>query len=333
MKVCKNDLVIAKLDDGKVKLFCIKGDTKEGYPAIVEASKLENRRVSVVLPKKSIVVNLGQKKAVLYGTVYGQKIEPLRYSKDLDGWGFIDCYRKMTKIEKKAVNKALAFVWKDLEKHKLTFIAPLTIEVRNKAGKWAGFYKKSDKQEHDLITIGPKDIQFESLVPLLRHEAFHGVYFNGVTDKYKVKWVKLYLEYVKLHVTTSKQLEEARARLEDAGSIKTCLAELKELQGSEDERADDPMSIFRECLGYATSNHNLDKDEINLMLEDGDDLKGIWPRHVFDISEPTVVMTEYAMTKPGEFFAEAGRLYLEGKCPKRVKKLMAKTLAHLVTEN
>lgn len=325
-KLSKGDYIIASSEQGKFQFLKVRSASADVIKAVVEQSQVENKRVSIEIKPEEVVLNMGRRPK--FGRVYGQLIEPLRAIKTFDDWGELHYYRKLDKEEKRVLRKALDFVMQEFRRRKLTFIFPITVELRNKAGRWSGFYKSSpkiDNMHNHLTVLGPKEYQYESLVHLIRHELGHAVWFKGVTNKMRLRWIKLYTHYMKLNTAKLEKIKAIRKALENTRSLDDYRSQLK------DEEDDKTLDVLDECVDYVRSTFNLDADEVEILIDSGESLVEYWPKHPFDSADPQGegVMSEYGMTNPREFFAEAFRLYLEGKAGKRLTKLMDKTLSRL----
>lgn len=332
----KGDFVVASQGENKFQLVKVLGASADKIIGKIEASKVEGgKRVSIEVAPEDVVLNLGNEPK--YGRVYGQLVEPLRSTLEYKEWGEIHFYRRMSKDEKKILKKALDKVYADLVKRKLTFVLPITIEIRHKQGRWAGHYKTHpniDNQHNHLTCFKPKEFTLEGMVELARHEIAHAIYFQGVPSAMRLKWIKLYTHYLKLHTAKIETLLKLRKGLEktkDLREFKSTLINSDDESGTA-KKTFSKADFLDECISFIKSTFNLDNDEVELLIEREESLEAYWPKHPFDLSHEhnyESVMTEYGMTKPTEFFAEAFRLYLEGKSGKKIKKLMEKTLSRL----
>lgn len=331
MKVHKGEFIIVKGEKANsYKLYKVLKADGDKITARTEASKVESKRVTDSIDPANIVTNLG--KNCPYGRVYGQLVEPLRGVLKYKKWGEIHFYRRMDKQEKKTLKRALDKVYNEFVKLKLTFVLPITIEIRNKQGRWDGHYKHSsriDNEHNHLTCFKPPEFTMERCVSLIRHEMAHAIYYLGVPSPLRLKWIKLYMHYLKLHTAKLETIKSLRKGLEKARDLKVFR---DSLEGDEDEKFGE-ADVLDECISFIKSTFNLDTDEVALLIEREDSLETYWPKHPFDLSQEhnyEAVMTEYGMTKPGEFFAEAFRLHLESKSGKKIKKLMLRTLSRLV---
>lgn len=331
MSVKKGDYFIAE-EGKKFKLYKALHPTADSIKAVVEASKLDGKREITQVDPLTVVLNLGRKPK--YGRVYGQLIEPLRKCRQYKQWGDIHFYRRLDKFERKSLKLGLDAAYKRLVKHRLEFIFPITIEIRHKAGRWDGFYKKDPKYDntHNHMTcFKPQEFTAEGVEELAIHEMGHAVWFQGVPDAVKLQWIELYTYYLTLHTAKMDVIKELRKGLEKARDLSEYRAELRDEE--EEDQQFSHSDILDECIGYIRSTFNLDGQEVDILVERSDSLEPYWPKNPFDLSdakaEASIAMTDYGMTKCVEFFAEAFRLYVYGKSGKKITKLMGKTLARL----
>lgn len=323
MSYKKGEYLIVKADAESKKCLCLKVREDGRAPmATIEASKLEGKREDVKVDPDLVVANLGSQPP--YGRAYGALVEPYRGEQEADHWGVIHFYRRLDKQERKALVLALKKTWRWLHAQRIDGFLPLTIEVRHKQGKYAGFYKISSKLDTDLLTLKPDAFLYQDLPSLIIHEAFHGVWFRLLTDALKVRWISLYTYYIKLSTAAPETIDRIRRQLQIAHSIQACKEKLKE--NSDEEDVLNPLALLDECLDYINTHYKLSNDHIDLMLAAGKNLKSYWPKHALDLSKANAIITEYAMTKVEEFFAEAGRVFYENKAPRRVRKLMKRTI-------
>jgi len=332
----KGDYLITKTPSDKKILVKVLHTDSEGIKGRVEASKVENRRVSLDVERDTIIANLGQRPP--FGTVYGTLVEPLLRTDDIENWGEIHFYRRLKKVEKKALRLAFETVWKKVVvKYKLKDVMPITFEVRHAKGRWAGFYRNLPKHECHCITLKPKGFLLDDTIELLVHELAHAIDCKLVPPKLKAKWIKLYTYYITLTTLKSSQIAKVREELEASGSIAEFKANLADDDAEEedDKKKSKDLSqidILDECLSYIQSNFNLRPREINLLLSEQESLEQYWPKHAMDIADATAgeaVMTEYGLTNADEFFAESFRLFIKGGAGKKITKLMKTTLKGL----
>lgn len=317
----------------RMEFVKVRSADKDTIIAVKEQSLIEGKRVKAEYAPEQIVLNMGPK--TRFGTVYGNKIEPLLAQFEVDDWGEVHVYRRLEKGEKSLIVKAMGRVFKEMKKRKLDHVFPVTTEVRTKHGRWAGHYHISDKYEdsphNHMICLHPKEIDAE-IVSLLRHELGHAVWYLSVPDKVKMKWVSMFVKSVERMTAKREVLKELLEELETGRDLPLLRAGLKEEAEAEEGKSFHKIDVLDECLDYIKSTFHLDKEGLDIVINNSKSLERYWPKNPMDLSsvkENPAVMTEYGMTSVIEFFAEAFRLYMEGKAAKSVKKLMDKTLSRL----
>lgn len=266
-----------------------------------------------------IVANLGSKPQI--GKAYGIHVEPIRTQVTSKFWGPIQIYRKMDQKEKKSLKKALKESERLIRYSGVESVFPLaSLEIRNKAGKWAGMYRYSSKGQ-DTIKIGPEtlvDHKYNTYV--LMHETGHGVWFRKVSPMIKTQWINLYTKRMTILHYPEKRLKAlARDIVEYENGVRDYMKEIAD---------DDTKIIIKEALSYMKRVYRLMPEDIDLLMESNrKNLYDYWPV-VSDISTPLLDVSSYAGVSVREFFAESFAYYTTGKIlPKDVTKLMKRTLS------
>lgn len=291
---------------------------------------VESDETTVVLDfePEIVVANLGKEPAV--GKVYGANVEPYRKTVQIPEWGNVLLYRKVSKKEAKTVKSAFAASYLTLSKHKATsWLKRLKhIELRSQTGKWAGTYKKNrskDGEPTDVITLNniPLDDQ-KHLEYVILHESAHGIWFHQVSGSIKSRWLELYAKRITVQSFNSKRLDGLlESLIKYQGSINDYMKEMAD---------EEETVILKEVIAYIRKVHKLDKSDLDLLHDTGrsEHLRNVWPS-IADISTSANDPSEYAMTRPTEFFAECISYYLTGtKMSKDIMKACQKTLEKLV---
>lgn len=316
------DYLIVTDPDNDKRRFLARAKTDSAGSTVVDVQVDEAIRglTELSIPFESIVATLGPDPT--YGRAYGCLVEPLRAQRELKNWGELKVYRKFKSGEKEALASAFNSVGKWLDTRKVGLFRPLTIEVRNKSGRYAGKYKFSSRNG-DSIVLHPEAFD-KTTSSLLIHECFHGIWFRQVPLNLVVKWIALYTHYTK--AVTARALKNVRIRLERAGSIRSYRSEHG--PDPEDGPIDGACALLDSCLAYLGTVYGLTARDINILLSQGQSLDKWWPENPVDLSRTTPILGDYATTNVDEFFAEAGRLMYEGiKLPKKIRILMKKTLS------
>jgi hypothetical protein len=261
-----------------------------------------------------------------FGTVFGVKIEPYRGSKDTP-MGRIDFHRKLSPVERKNLMKACSAVYKRTKGTSIGKLWPLDhIEIRPKQGKYAGSYKhfgaSTLAENRDIITLRPEIFDRELSEYMIWHETAHGVWYHMVPQKVKARWITAYSRRLSLSKIDDDQLKTILHDIEREGSVGGYLSTVE----------DEEKTVVREVLKNIKRVHRLDKNNLDLLLFQNKSIAEFWPTY-YELSEPSVIdVSEYAMTKVEEFFAECVAWQKVGrKMPKAIEKLLQQTLSRLVT--
>jgi hypothetical protein len=275
------------------------------------------------VPKKHVIAVLGTRPH--FGTAYGCRVEPFFRTIEHEAWGSIHLFRKMEKEDKLLLRKALGSTHSKLKREGLTGFLPLDLEIRNAKGRYAGMYKFTGKADvRDKMLLHPKvwNDPDQPLPFLIFHEAGHGVWYRLMSVKQKARWIAMYHSYLKISDC-------------DPATVKTLR---DDFCGQSGEHASDfrgqldseeVAPIFDLCIDHITSYHGLSVRNIDNLIDadDGAVLKAMWPTIKVLKTDYEYPITEYAMTKPEEFFAEAFAFAMVGKLvPKRIAALMSSTL-------
>lgn len=289
----------------------------------------DDTSVQIDVEPYNVIANLGPNPP--FGKVFNVNVEPYQRTLTIKDWCDLRVYRSsFTKEERITLVGAFADAYTILKKNKCEgFINRMGyIELRSRAGKWAGTYKYVRTKEGE----GGKDVMSLNNIPLddakylqyvILHEAAHGIWFHMVPIDVRAKWLSLYAK----RITVSKY---------DEKKLRGLLKEVMTYDGSIGdflkEMADDTTSvILKEVIAYIKKVHKLDRFDLDLLHDTGrkDRLERLWPS-MTDIGIPVMDPSEYAMTNPKEFFAETMSYYLTGtKLTGDLMKACVKTLKNL----
>lgn len=323
MNVSKDDYVLLNLGQAKPQLALVLNPKGQAY-LDSGAEKDDAGKNNVRFVPEQVVANLGPDPKV--GQAFGVKIEPYIKSFPYRGWGTIHLFRKLDKLERKALKSGLDRCEKQLKAAKLWKALPIDIYIRPKKGKYAGFYKfkkNKDGTINDSITLNPetlKDPLYNSYI--FAHEVGHAIWFRFVPDHIKAKWLKLYTKRVTVTQTKEKDLKELlRSVTSYNGSLRDYQKELAD---------ENELVLIKEIYSYISKKHRISKEDLEMILtEDRERVKDLWPSHA-ELSETRADVTEYAMVNVREFFAEAFAYHVTGKqLPQDVIKGMSFTVKRL----
>lgn len=313
-KVNVNDILVIQRERG---VGCVKVLGVSGSSLVVrrEESKVENKRVSEDVESKDVLVNLGPDPKP--GSVYGAHVEVFRGSAELEDWGYLHYYKRLSKETKSGMRKAFARAHVKLATLKLLGFLPLVIEIREPKGKYAGYYKVKKDQEFDVVCLKPKmfnsgEIDVKELTGLILHEAGHAVMTRLMPHHVRSKWVGLYARYISAQNIAPKDLRQM----------------LSDIEGGQSLASATNKDVLKLCLSQIHHEHKLRKSDLTTILDSGESIAPYWPTEPWKLREvaetPT---TDYGMTNADEFWAEAFRIHLSGgKLPKRIARVMDTTL-------
>ncbi len=317
----KGDYLIVKFE-GKSKLILatsLSGDIGKGF---LEETESEEER-TVNFGTEFIVANLGREPVP--GSVYGVKVEPLLKAMEAPDWGELAIYRKLEVEERKVLGASLKRVYKSLDKQGLSYFMPLRLEIRQKNGKYAGYYKLR-KNKPPIMCLKPPTFHLsnDEIDALLYHESGHGLFMHSsFPQQLKATWIKLFQKRVLCKGVKQDALDQILDAIYDySGSIKDFY---------KDEASDDTQVILRECLSHIKRVRRLDAEKLDiLLLQRGrGSLDKIWPKYT-DLTSTFEDVSSYSMTNADEFFAEAMMFsQMKVELPKDIEKLMKETLSEI----
>ncbi|QJT71183.1 hypothetical protein GR11A_00146 [Vibrio phage vB_VcorM_GR11A] len=319
----KGDFLIVKDEKDRNHLVQAVNVTKGQVQGAIEKDRyIEGRETKyLTVDKERVVLNLGEKPMV--GSVYGCRVNPLQTQTESDigqVWVFRDGVdKKVRKQIVKAINKA----WSTMTARGLDgFADELRFEVHPAKGKYAGmYYTFSEKSERfDMVKLMPKELEADVIIDLLYHEFGHGLENRLFTPELSDKWIKLYHSYTEITMATKKQVEQARKDVLEQGSHGVASSVLEEFSAS----------VIEGCVDWIAENHFIDGDRLETLIDQGHDLKELWPTTEIPVSTITSPIGEYSEKNPSEFWCEALRFKLGGhSLPKKIDKLVNKTLKQL----
>ncbi len=320
MRVADNDYIIAKVGFKNMLVLVTSAKDHSGYPET--DPDLDTGEKTIKYNPDEIVANLGASPA--FGKAFGINIEPFSHTIKHSFWGNINFYRKLDAKESKALKRGFAKAKEALEKEDCFGFLPLTVEIRNKQGKYAGKYVcKTDKktsETRDRLVISAEtllDPVYNSYIVL--HEAGHGVWYRQVDDEIKTRWLKLYTK--RIGVTKYKESDLKRVYdgfMDYSGNINDYVKEMA---------SDEDVLLIKEVLSYMFKKRRLDRHDILLLSESHSSMVlENWPT-VAELTEAKADVSEYSCVNVREFFAECFAFYMGGKTlPRDVMKAMKNTL-------
>lgn len=287
------------------------------YKCIREKHIIDGTNTVDTFSPSDVMVNLG--KAPHYGTVYCVKVEPIHRKVSSKRWGEIRFFRSFTDDQHAQFSTELNTFARGL-KAKSCLGVPCQIEVRPRQGKYAGMYKYNKSAEFDTLIVKPEDTMVDAQY-ILAHEYAHGIYFRWTPSRLKAKWIRLYHEYVVLTTVSEEDLKAIKEEIQTSGTVGAFMSDC----------ADEDYLIVKACLKAIQQVHGISRNQLDVLMANGETLDDFWPVNTIELSEKEVAITEYARKSVEEFFAEAfAHDFVGRKMPAKVKKLLDFTMSKLV---
>lgn len=309
------DFVLAKLKD-KVELYKLTGvdEVSGGWNAVAEQRNLQ----PVVLAKEELIANLG--KQPQNGKVYGVTINHYRSKTEVEGWGTVYRYRKMSKEEKRILRTAFTKVVTQVTNLGCT-LHPLETWVEEAKGQSESKFKYRPKEvdgvSTDLVIVKPVDL--EQIIPLLLHQAGLSLWWRRLQPEAWAQWILLYHSAVELQEVSSTEISQ----LIDAFASSNLKCKLFNKTLTERE-----SHIFLHCLTYVKDRHLLSVKHLDTLIGSGHDLHPYFDVDAIKLLEQQQLLTIPALASPETFFAEAFALHLTGETVRKpIVQLLELTLA------
>lgn len=319
MKPEKDSYIIVKVGKKNKLGFAHNPERNSCY---LEETLQDEEPVVFEYDEKTLIACLGTKPEV--GSVFGVYVEPHRAEKE-HPLGMVHYYRRMSKLDKKALRSAMDTTVTLLQKHGLDDILPIQrIEIRSAKGRYAGCYKYKlvDGKAQDAMILHPQT--FEDLkynIYVLAHELGHALWYRRLPDAYRARWLALYNSYTTVNNAKRTRLEQLLKALVDSQvSVREFKRDLEE----------DDAALFKEVETYLKRHHKLSPEGLNILLNHNSQTLGeIWPSYA-SLSETEQPISAYGATSVFEFAAESFAFYLTGKqLPKRIDKLMERSIKQM----
>lgn len=295
---------------GKKKLFgFIQRDkvmTSEGEQ--IEVNNAINPEESNLINVDAIITNYGKEP-----DFESLKIEVFNSTYVVPLFGSVTEYRPISEVERKVIKDSLAEMKEDCEKFT---IFPTRINIKINKGKKVGYYKYNKKEDVNEISLMPVAFDKENTKSILYHEVAHAVWENMVPEDVKVKWVRLYDKNMERKKVKSQEIINLRSDLINSG-----------MRISEYIKNMEDGETMKKVAEYIKDLYNLKPQHIDLLVQQGDDLLGYWPKDGIELSEYTPFVSEYATESVEEFFAESFMFYyMKADLPAIVEKAIKYTL-------
>lgn len=317
MPIEKDSYIIVR--QGTKNFLCL-AINPERNRAVIDSTLIDDDPKHIEYDENNLVCNLGPKPKV-GGTAFGVKIHPYISSVDTK-YGPLHFYRELNEREMKSFKKALKSTYDQMLERNLDVFPLSAMRVYPKRGKYAGMYtfRRKSADIWDAVDLFPEtfeDAKYNEY--LLLHEYGHAVWYKMMPSRLKVKWIKLYHKRLEL---TNFLKERLDSLLDECISYQD-----GNLQDFFKELDDESKLVFREVQSHYKKYHKMDGTSLNLLFsEDSEKFASMWPKRS-TVVESKADPSEYAMTKPEEFFAESFAYVMTGRTvAKDIAKLMARTL-------
>lgn len=318
--VSKDDYIVVKKGRKPVLCFVLNSKTQRG---VVEKTLHTDEPEHFTYEEENILCNLGPEPS--HGKIYGIEVMPYKKTIETNLFGPIHIFRDVEKKEITALKKAMKKVREAYKKQASVAFLPLyQIQILPKKGKYAGMYlaKTKGSEVFDIMKLHPETLADPIYNEyLVAHEFAHGLWYRCVSHDLRVKWMKLFQKRKKLSSVSADSLEELCSDVvRYEGGIRDYMKEVAE---------EDDKMILKEVLSFFKKYHSMAAQDVELMLShDSGKLADMWPTTAM-LSESRPDISQYAMTKVEEFFAEAVAYHMTGKqLPKDVQKGLDKTFKH-----
>ena len=309
-----NDYVILDITGGKKDLAKIVAKKGERLKVVLEKDLASDVDQKYEFTSEAVFAVLGPNPKP--GSVYGVKVEPLRSTHDAGFFGTLSVFANFNSKQLAFFEKAMSSVEDKLYKMKLPEL-PFNTELRAPQGKYAGMYKYSPSKDCDTMIVRP-DENLQNLDYILSHEYAHGIWYNCMTPKMHLAWLRKY--------QTAVAVESADDRV-----LKEMLAEVKSNGLSDYAKGADPdvVALLRAVMRHIKQVHSIDRKHLELMLMLDEPIDDLWPTFV-EVSTKEVLLTDYAKKSVEELFAESFAYHFIGKkIPKSLAELLEKCLTKL----
>lgn len=318
MKLTAGAYLILKLNTNKPELARCTMAEGDNLKAVLEKEKDKDEKSPPVIKfqKSDIMAVLGKRPKV--GSVYGLKIEPIVRREHYRGWGDARIYNWFDDHQLELLKDGLDDAYKKLKALRVVGQFKVELEIRQPQGKFAGMYKYRPKAETDILVIKP-ETNMEDLDYYVFHEYAHGIWYRMMTPKMRLRWIRMYTEYITLQEIKQKELKHILDAVDAEGSVRGFQ------KGAEDET----KAQVKEILKHIMSIHGIGVSHLDMMLENGESIAEYWPTNI-EMSEKEVSISDYALKSPEEFFAEAVSFkFLGRRIPKKIEELYEKTMSRL----
>jgi hypothetical protein len=326
----QNHYVIAKLQDreGPRLVFGKVTSSSRGILSGIQEKNahIDKLKVPFEVPIKDVVLDLGENPHP--GSVYGfDTTNRFTKRKSHEFFGPVSFFYDVKKEVAKKLFDAFDRAQKIIEKAGLYFpanIAVWQIMPPESKGKWAGFYKHSNKPDDNphRFAIKPESLPESEWVYVILHEFAHYLHATALTGpKLNATWVRLFNTSIKLQTIK----KEASVQLLDA--MLSGEERPSDFKSGLDE---DQRNAYNWLIRTIKQDHALSIRELDILFEadERDALRDLWPQRTIHQKDLKPVVSEYSCVSYKELIAESFAFYWTKRTlPESVKRLVEKSLS------
>lgn len=188
------------------------------------------------------------------------------------------------------------------------------VEVHGPRGARLGFWAHHKRSDIDTMGIHTTSFSSDEIEETMIHELGHGVWYRLMDEKLRARFIQAYTHSIDVHaVPLSKIREMAKEFDKQRGSVRTYM---KEIPAPE-------KALFKKMLEWIKEVHHISREDIDKLRVGDFKVAEYFPTHSMVASTVNPVITEYATTKPVEFFCEGWAHYwLRKQMPRDVVSIM-----------
>jgi hypothetical protein len=259
---------------------------------------------------REIIVNLGDDPPI--GSCYKVWVEPACSRFTFKGYGEVVCYvPKVADTVKTRWAKAFPEVIKRIRNLGPTCDWDLITEIRNPHGTKGGTYRYKPNGTDILTYHHNEGTALRTIVKVVGHEMFHGVWSRFLDAQDRSEWIALYETFIKVVDVTPADIKRM---LRDIRQVQRVADFIRGAEAQEQAAC----SIY---LGWLQKVHEMSKHDVQDLIESGNEVP-IPNTHIHrsDVDTP---ITLYSKTSAAEMFAEAGSSHIIGDLANaRIEKML-----------
>lgn len=255
------------------------------------------------------------------GTVFGVRTEPFIRQVKVPGWGQVHFFRRMKKIERARLIKALHWTFEAFNKKHIWPVKHFFTIVRpDISAKYAGMYRHvRNDDKSDTIMLFATSFMADTRY-LVAHELAHSVWYTLMDKEDRNAWVQL---YIRNNTPVRNSHNKITAIIKGIGDSESISAYRKQAEPDEKE-------VLKEALKYIKRVHHIREFELEDLIQSGENVDALWPSDPIWLRSHKPWVTDYSGESAAELFAEALSYYIVGKkIPEKIATQIEKTLKTL----